>query len=80
MALSVLDARPKIKPMRLSPQAIQTITQAAQERWGDGACVRLFGSRLDDAAQCGDIDLHISVPAMLAHTTQRLVERTQPLL
>ena len=65
MALSVLDARPKIKPMRLSPQAIQTITQAAQERWGDGACVRLFGSRLDDAAQGGDIDLHISVPAKL---------------
>ncbi|WP_146183274.1 nucleotidyltransferase domain-containing protein [Limnohabitans sp. JirII-29] len=51
--------------MRLTPEAIQTITQAAQARWGDGACVRLFGSRLDDAAKGGDIDLHIIVPAKL---------------
>lgn len=37
MALPVLAARPKIKPMRLTPEAIQTITQAAKARWGDGA-------------------------------------------
>ena len=65
MALPVLAARPKIKPMRLTPEAIQTITQAAKARWGDGACVRLFGSRTDDAAKGGDIDLHISVPSKL---------------
>ena len=65
MALLVMAARPKIKPMRLTPEAIQTITQAAKARWGDGACVRLFGSRTDDAAKGGDIDLHISVPSKL---------------
>ena len=30
MALLVMAARPKIKPMRLTPEAIQTITQAAK--------------------------------------------------
>lgn len=47
--------------MRLSPQSQAIIQQAVALRWGDRATVRLFGSRLDDAAKGGDIDLHVHV-------------------
>jgi predicted nucleotidyltransferase len=47
--------------MRLSPHSQAIIQQAVALRWGDRATVRLFGSRLDDAAKGGDIDLHVHV-------------------
>jgi hypothetical protein len=47
--------------MRLSPQSQTIIHQAVIQRFGDQAQVRLFGSRLDDAAKGGDIDLHVRV-------------------
>ena len=47
--------------MRLSPQSQAIIHQAVVQRFGDQAQVRLFGSRLDDAAKGGDIDLHVRV-------------------
>lgn len=47
--------------MRLSPQSRAIIQQAVALRWGDLAVVRLFGSRLDDSAKGGGIDLHIQV-------------------
>jgi hypothetical protein len=47
--------------MRLSPRSQAIIHQAVAQRWGDRAPVRLFGSRLDDAAKGGDIDLHVQV-------------------
>jgi len=47
--------------MRLSPHSQAIIHQAVAQRWGDRAQVRLFGSRLDDAAKGGDIDLHVQV-------------------
>ena len=47
--------------MRLSPQSQTIIHQAVVQRFGHQAQVRLFGSRLDDAAKGGDVDLHVLV-------------------
>lgn len=53
-------------------------------RYGDRAQVRLFGSRLDDAAKGGDIDLHVRIQgevsnpiweaSLLAAQLQRLLD------
>jgi len=45
--------------MRLSDQQCSVIRNAVTENFGAGADVWLFGSRLDDAARGGDIDLYI---------------------
>lgn len=45
--------------MRLSPGQIDAIKAAALTAFGDGAIVRLFGSRIDDARRGGDIDLYV---------------------
>lgn len=50
--------------MRLTPDQIRAIVTATQDLAGPDASVRLFGSRLRDDVQGGDIDL--------------LVECTQP--
>ena len=43
--------------MRLDAHHIAAIKQLAVEQFGAGARVRLFGSRVDDAARGGDVDL-----------------------
>ena len=45
--------------MRLSPQQCSIISTAVAENFGAEANVWLFGSRVDDAARGGDIDLYI---------------------
>lgn len=58
--------------MRLSEDQVQTIRRVVAEHAGDDARVRLFGSRLDDAARGGDVDLLVELddatgePAVLA--------------
>lgn len=48
--------------MRLTDQQIQIIRQLAQQVAGSQSRVRVFGSRLDDAAQGGDLDLMLELP------------------
>ena len=45
--------------MRLTEQQHSTIRSIVAETFGAGACVWLFGSRVDDSKRGGDIDLLI---------------------
>lgn len=47
--------------MRLQPQRIAAIKRLAAEQFGAGVQVRLFGSRVDDTARGGDVDLLVEV-------------------
>ena len=47
--------------MRLTAHEVDAIKTAAREAFGDSAVVRLFGSRVDDALEGGDVDLHVEV-------------------
>ena len=48
--------------MRLTDDQIQAIRQLARGVAGSQFRVRVFGSRLDDAAQGGDLDLMLELP------------------
>ena len=48
--------------MRLSAEQAATIRAAAVDAFGSDVVVRLFGSRADDLALGGDIDLHVEAP------------------
>ena len=48
--------------MRLTIEQKNAIRDAVIEVFGNGAKVRLFGSRLDDTARGGDIDLLVEFP------------------
>jgi len=47
--------------VRLNPQQIETIHQATEELTGADTKISLFGSRVDDNARGGDIDLLVEI-------------------
>lgn len=53
--------------MRLSQEHIRALKRLAEEEAGPSARLRLFGSRLDDAARGGDVDLLLELDAPVAH-------------
>jgi predicted nucleotidyltransferase len=66
--------------MRLHADLIQVIKDVAQQQLGPDVEVRLFGSRLDDQARGGDIDLYIETPHVLhnrALTAARVAARLE---
>jgi predicted nucleotidyltransferase len=48
--------------MRLTDEQIQAISRLVHQIGGARARVRVFGSRLDDAARGGDLDLMLELP------------------
>lgn len=62
--------------MRLTKQQTQSITQTVSRLAGTGSAVYLFGSRLNDQAKGGDIDLFIEsdTPLSLIHRAQIKME------
>ena len=51
--------------MRLDSQHIAAIKRLAAEQFGARVRVRLFGSRVDDAAHGGDVDLLVELDTQL---------------
>ena len=51
--------------MRLTPTQARIIRETVRSMLGPGARVRLFGSRTDDTARGGDIDLFVEVDRLL---------------
>jgi predicted nucleotidyltransferase len=49
--------------MRLSPQQQTAIVHCVRQQFGADARVMVFGSRLDDTARGGDVDLLVESPA-----------------
>jgi predicted nucleotidyltransferase len=62
-ALTKIKSGNIAQPMRLTTHQTQTIRQLAQQVGGAQTRVRVFGSRLDDNARGGDVDLMLELPA-----------------
>ena len=68
--------------MRLNSAQTQLILQCMRQQFGPGAQVSVYGSRLDDSARGGDVDLLVETEAppairQRALATMRLEEALQ---
>ena len=62
--------------MRLSQQTQQIIRDTVQEIFGAEANVKLFGSRLNDDARGGDIDLLVELTTVTAEIERKTMQLT----
>lgn len=53
--------------MRMSDQAVQVVRDTVKELVGNSVVVRLFGSRVDDSAKGGDIDLYVASSEIISN-------------
>ena len=58
--------------MRLSQQTQQVIRDTVREVFGVEANVKLFGSRINDDARSGDIDLLVELPPISHPSSSQL--------
>ena len=70
--------------MRLTESERHAVQTACREHWPDGSRVFLFGSRTDDSAKGGDVDLLVEIPHPLppievVNRRARFVARLQSL-
>jgi predicted nucleotidyltransferase len=72
---ATIDAADRLVLVRLSPDQARDVIRIAREHLGDDAQVRLFGSRLDDSARGGDVDLFVEAsrrPTLLQRARVKL--------
>lgn len=62
--------------MRLSQQTQQIIRNTVREIFGAEANVKLFGSRVNDDARGGDIDLLIELPSVTTEVERKTMQLT----
>lgn len=60
--------------MRLAPEQIRVIRQTVVDDMGSSAQVTLFGSRVDDTARGGDIDLMVVIPNAISLPVMRAAQ------
>ena len=60
--------------MRLSQQSQQIIRNTVREVFGLEAKVKLFGSRINDDARGGDIDLLVELPSITADSERKTLQ------
>ena len=62
--------------MRLSQQTQQIIRDTVREVFGIEAHVKVFGSRINDDARGGDIDLLVELPSVTADIERKTLQLT----
>lgn len=62
--------------MRLSQQTQQIIRDTVRDVFGVEAKVKLFGSRTNDDARGGDIDLLVELPSITAEIERKIIQLT----
>lgn len=62
--------------MRLSQQTQKIIRDTVREIFGTEANVKLFGSRINDDARGGDIDLLVELPSITAEIERKTMQLT----